>query len=186
MKNLSLLILFCTAFLASCQNDAPSEGTPESVDLIVESSTLAAEIRLLEDSLRNQNSPKLNKPAAFDLIAKSEAFAASFPKDPKAPALLFQAADVARGIGEYDLAIKHWTTVYTKYPEYDKAPDAYFLIGFTYENDVKDKDTAKKFYEDFITKYPDDNLVPQVKQLLKVIDKTPEELIKSFQKNQQQ
>ena len=118
---------------------------------------------------------------ALELIKKSEEFIKTYPNDSSIPSLLFRTADLARGIGDYGLAIKHWGTVYNEFPDYKKAPDAQFLIGFTYENFLNDKEQAKRYYYQFLEKYPKHKYVPQINQILEVIDKSPEELVKEFQ-----
>ncbi len=159
-----------------------SNSTPSTKEPAVDKASLEQEIKVLENKLRQEKTAKLDKETASKLIEKSEAFAKAYPKDENSPNLLFHAADVARGIGKYGLAIKLWGNVYHDYPDYEKAPDSQFLIGFTYENNLNDKTQAKQYYNNFLTKHPDHHLVEQVKQTLSVIDKTPEELVKEFQR----
>ena len=60
-----------------------------------------------------------------------------------------------------------------------------FLQGFTCDNQMRDVEGAKKYYNEFLLKYPDHEYVDQVKELLKNIDISPEELVKSFQKKRE-
>ena len=53
--------------------------------------------------------------------------------------------------------------------------------AFTFENDLQDKDSAKKYYMDFLNRFPDHSFANDAKQLLSMIDKSPEELIKEFE-----
>lgn len=95
---------------------------------------------------------------------------------------MFRAADVARGVGKYGQAIDIWKNLRSLYPDYERSPDALFLTGFTYENNLNEKTQAKELYNQFLEEYPDHALNTQVKQTLDVIDKSPEELIKEFQR----
>ncbi|MEO1513798.1 MAG: tetratricopeptide repeat protein [Bacteroidota bacterium] len=144
---------------------------------------LLKEIKALEDTLKKSET-NIDKVSAMELIAKSEAFASGFASDPKAPFMLFRAADVARGIGVHDLAIQHWETIYNKYPEYERRPEARFMIAYTYENDLKNIEKAKANYNAFLENHPEHKMADQVRQILTVIDKSPEELVREFQKNQ--
>ena len=187
MNRIFIFLPICIFFFVACANNESSEENQQTpVSMADENASLQEDIKKLETTLKSQKDARLNKPAALELIAKSEAFASAFPDDPKAATVLFQAADVARGIGEYELAIKHWQTVNQKYPTFERSPDAAFLVAFTYENDLQNKEKAKSLYNAFLANYPDHQLVPQIEQLLKVIDKTPEELIKEFQKKNAQ
>ncbi len=182
-------IVFCLFFTLSlaCNSGKPEQSNgPTASSGDDKKELLEQEIKALETELRSQSATKLDKEKALELILKSERFISSFPKDPVVPDLLFRTADLARGIADYGLAIKHWGTVYNDYPRYEKAPDAHFLIGFTFENYLNDKKQAKQYYQQFLKKYPGHHLASQVEHLLQVIDKSPEELVKEFQKKNEQ
>lgn len=104
--------------------------------------------------------------------------------DSLAAEYVFNAADLYRGIGEYKKAIESWYIVYKAYDrdEHPKAPHAMFQCAFTYDGMLHRKDLAKTMYTKFLKRYPNHPLAKDAKLLLKNIDKTPEELIKSFQK----
>ncbi len=60
-----------------------------------------------------------------------------------------------------------------------------FLKGYVYENDLRDLETAKKIYEEFLVKYPDDEFADDAEISIKNLGKSPEELIKEFEEQQQ-
>ena len=183
MKNtiiLASLIFFCSAF--SCnQNGSLDKPSNEKES---NKKTLLNEIEVLQTKLRKAKLVTDEMPAAKELVKKSQSYSELHPQDKKTAAVLFNAADVARGIGDYGKAIQLWGKVWRNYPDFDKAPDAIFMQGFTYENNLKDIQNAKRYYLQFIEKYPKNPLREQAIIALKNLGKSPEDLIKEFQKNE--
>lgn len=101
---------------------------------------------------------------------------------------LFNAADLYRGVGDYEKALDTWYIVYKSYDRdgHPKAPHAMFQCGFTYDSVLNNKDLAKTLYKMFLKRYPDHALAKDAKLLLANLDKSPEDLIKEFQKKNQQ
>jgi len=141
-------------------------------------------IQQLEQKLRGQKDAGLDTLSANALVEKSLAFAAAYPKDTLAPAFLFQAADVLRGIQKPEEAVRLWGRVHAEYPAYERAADALFLQGFTCENNLPDKEKALAYYQAFLDKYPKHALAADVALSMQHLrsGKELEELIKSFQK----
>jgi hypothetical protein len=54
-----------------------------------------------------------------------------------------------------------------------------FLKGFALENEFYRTEDARKTYESFLTKYPQDSLADDVKMLLQNLGKRPEEIIQN-------
>ena len=101
---------------------------------------------------------------------------------------LFSAAELYRAIGDYTKALDTWYIVYRSYDRdgHPKAPHAMFQCGFTYDSILNKKDLAKTLYKMFLKRYPDHALAKDTKLLLANLDKSPEDLIKEFQKKNQQ
>lgn len=101
---------------------------------------------------------------------------------------LFNAADLYRGAGDYDKALETWYIVYKSYDRdgHPKAPHAMFQCGFTYDSVLNNKDLARTLYKMFLKRYPDHSLAKDAKLLLANLDKSPEDLIKEFQKKNKQ
>lgn len=79
-------------------------------------------------------------------------------------------------IGMYYHAIAGYEEFLAKYPTNEKAPNVAFLIGFTYNNHIRDLKKAEKSYKDFIAKYPDNELVVSAEFELKTLGKSENEL----------
>ena len=118
--------------------------------------------------------------------AKDSEMYMSIYGDSLAAEYAFNAADLYRGIGDYKKAMEMWLLVYKAYDrEHPKAPHALFQCAFTYDSVLDRKDLAKNLYTSFLKKYPNHNLAKDAQLSLKNIDKSPEDLIKEFQKKNQ-
>ena len=177
-KTLSIvvIVLFGTLGFKSCTSTSTdNQKTPAA-----EKEILIEEIKLLEDTLKANADQKINRKLAKDLIEKSKLFVENFPEDELSSAYLFRAGNVAVGISSFEEAVKLFETIHQKYQDYDRAPDALFLEGFTYENHMNDIENAKRCYNEFLTRFPEDQLADQVRLVLENIGKSPEELVKGF------
>jgi len=59
----------------------------------------------------------------------------------------------------FELAISNFKSLIDNYPENTHSPEALFMLGFINANDLKDLEEAKKYYQRFIEKYPDHELI---------------------------
>ena len=170
MKKILFLFTVLLVFQA-CGEKQPADGSAD----------LRSEITKLEDQILETGDASENKDVAKQLVEKSTEFAEQYPENEQTAEVLFKAADVARGAKEYGKAVKLWGQVWRDYPNFEKAPMALFLQGFTFDQDVKDPNLAAQYYEKFLKIFPNNEMVPQVQKLLKVVNTDPNDLIKSFQ-----
>ncbi len=177
LLSISLIFLALLVF-QSCSNTNPESNNSATAD----KKQLVDEIKQLEDTLKAKSAFQIDRNLAKDLINKNVFYAETYPEDELSPGYLFRAGNVAIGIGSFNEAVGFFEIVHQKYLNYDRAPDALFLEGFTYENHMNDRENAKKCYTDFLKRFPEDQLAEQVRIVLENIDKSPEELVKSFQK----
>lgn len=170
MKKISAF-LFATTLLLACQ----SERNPAQNKLLKEIKTLEEQLVKAEDASKDRD-------AALLLIEKTMQYAKDYPQDTLTPMLLFKAGDVAKGAREYGKAVQLWGQVWRDYGKHRKAPMALFLQGFTFDSDLGDPVMAAKYYKKLLTAFPNDTLlVSQTKQLLKVVDVKPADLIKQYE-----
>jgi len=191
MKSLVLLI-FTVTLLFSCGGELKSEGVtnegshskeipPKNLSEGAQNAdSLKADIETLIAFFASQKSKELDKAKASELVEKTQHFVAAFPDDPNGGGYLFMAGEVSRALKRYEDAINIFTKVESDYPEHEKAAAALFLKAFTYEENLRNTDFAKKYYQEFLSKYPNHELTEEVKKLLAVVDLSPEELIKRF------
>jgi tetratricopeptide (TPR) repeat protein len=130
-----------------------------------------------------------NKAKANEFIATAEKLAALVEhKDQNQYVdLLLKSAGLAKVIEEPNKAITLYERVAKGLPKHPKAPTALFMIGFVYENDLNDLEKAKATYESFLQQYPNDaDFTDDAQNALKLLGKSPEEVIKGFEQNQVQ
>jgi outer membrane protein assembly factor BamD (BamD/ComL family) len=72
---------------------------------------------------------------------------------------------------EYEKAIDNFKKLIKQYPNGNFAARSIFLIGFIANNYTKDLEEAKKYYEMFIEKYPDHDLISSAKYELENLGK---------------
>ncbi len=118
---------------------------------------------------------------AINVLSAYNTYAKNFPDDADAPKYLFKAGEIQRTLKRFDKAIASYKTICEKYPDYEKTPHSLFLLGFTYEEDMKNTDKAKGVYEDFLKKYPKHDLADDVQFSLNNLGKSAEEIIKGFE-----
>jgi tetratricopeptide (TPR) repeat protein len=129
-----------------------------------------------------------DKAKADEFIKTSEQLAALLEKtspDQYADVLL-KAAGLAKTIGNPQKAIALYTRVAEGMSQHKKAPTALFMIGFVQENDLNDLVKARATYEAFLQRYPNDpDFADDAQNALKMLGKTPEEIIREFEKQSQ-
>ena len=137
----------------------------------------------MHEDLMNQMETGFNPQDITD-YAKEANLYISIYGDSLAAEHLFNAADLYRGVGNYEKALDTWYIVYKSYDRegHPKAPHAMFQCGFTYDSVLNNKKLAKTLYNMFLKRYPDHALAKDAKMLLANLDKSPEDLIKEFQK----
>jgi outer membrane protein assembly factor BamD (BamD/ComL family) len=138
-------------------------------------------IKILEDDLFTDQNKMIDQKKAKELITAYISFADEFPKDKKTPDYLFKAGDMTMNLNMPQQAIQVFDRIIKDYPDFEKAPQCLFLKGYVYENEIGDLNTAKKIYEEFIAKYPNDEFADDAAVSIKNLGKSPEELIKEFE-----
>ncbi|MFT5168014.1 MAG: tetratricopeptide (TPR) repeat protein [Saprospiraceae bacterium] len=178
-----IILFFSMIMVVACGE--PSEQAASMANEKVDKEVLKSELDQLEEVLKSNTSTTINNAKANLLIEKSIQYINAFPKDELSGGYLFRAGEVSVGIKEYKKAIDYWERMKKEYSTHKRASIALFLQGFTCDNQMRDIEGAKKYYNEFLIKYPDHEYADQVKELLKNIDISPEELVKSFQKKRE-
>jgi tetratricopeptide (TPR) repeat protein len=124
---------------------------------------------------------------ANELVTDYITYADSHKDSPEAPDYIYSAADLSLNIGKSKEALDLYNQIIYKYPDYAKAPECLFLVGYIYENYFQQYGKAKEIYESFLKKYPNHDFADDARISIENMGKSPEELIKSFEeKNKQQ
>ncbi len=118
-----------------------------------------------------------------DLFSAYDAYVAAYPTDTNGANYLFRKADFCTYMRNPAKSIEIYRYIYSNYPDYKQAY-ALFMQGFTYENELHNRDSAKAKYELFLVNYPNHPFAKDVRSTLANIDKTPDQLIAEFEARQ--
>ena len=133
------------------------------------------------DSVKRQ----INYANVNDYIVSCAAYAMILPKDTLSPKLLFQAGQLAHQTQTHNKALEILDWMYLKYPDHPLAADALFLNGYILDSELKRFDEAKKRYEAFLKKYPDNEFAETTQFLLENLGVPAEEIIKRFEEEKE-
>lgn len=148
-----------------------------------EKQKLSEQIKANEEKLFNDSTKMLNPAVAKEELDAYQKFASAYPTDTATPGFLFKAADLANGMRRPREAARLYRELISKYPNHSKIATSYFLLAFVYDNDIKQKDSAKIFYREFLEKFPTHQFAPSAKASLDQIEMglSDEELVKIFE-----
>jgi tetratricopeptide (TPR) repeat protein len=80
-----------------------------------------------------------------------------------------QSGDRYRALKQYGSALKQYTSVVTAYPNSRHAPRAMYAQGWLYEKDIKNLDSAVRYYSLLVEKYPASPYSVEVKPSLDAV-----------------
>jgi outer membrane protein assembly factor BamD (BamD/ComL family) len=177
MKKVFLFVSVMVLFLTACNSPA---GKKETSTNVLTKTELSDSIHQSEKVLFDKAAARIDKKGALKLAGYYKEYANRFPDDSLAAGYLFKASDIYMNMGLPQQTVILFDKLIKEYPDYDKIATCYFLRAFVYDDQLKDYKTAKKYYQDFLNKYPDSEFADDAEMLLKNIGKSPEELIKEF------
>lgn len=161
--------------LSAC---GPSEKTLTANDLAL------VKIDSLESILFSDSDEPADPKAGMMLVRQYAQFYQNNQSDSLGIDMLFKAGEVSMGIGQGNLAVKYFRTVFEDHPKFNRAPEALFLCGFCEENVNADTAQARFFYQKFVDDFPKHELAEDAKFSIQNMGMTNEDLIKMFQQNQ--
>jgi TolA-binding protein len=148
-----------------------------------EKQKLTEQIQLNEKKLFNDSTKMLIGNVADEELNAYKKFVEQFPQDTASPAYLFKAADLAHGMRRNKEAVGIYKEFLSKYPDNTKAAAGLFLEAFIYDNELKQKDSAKILYKQFLEKYPNNMLASSAMSSLDQIEMglSDDDLMKMFE-----
>lgn len=135
----------------------------------------------LAATMLDEKTAQWDREKVRDYVSMAKIQAAIVTKDDEVQKSLFDAANMNIALKKFDDALAIYDYVLANADNFSKAPSALFLKGFTYDEHLKNYDEARKIYNDFLEKYPEDGYAESVKASLKNLGKTAEEIIQSFE-----
>lgn len=182
MRSLLLYTLIIFVALTACQNGTPSADAQSPDELKKTMEQLKTELMTEKDGIKRVNPDK-----AIALLQSYEAYVekADINRTEKV-SYLFKAHDVALLLQRTDQALAYLNRVSTEFRDHPKSANALFLQGFLYDSEKKDYDKAAEFYNLFLRRFPDHELVPDALQSMKFLGLSPEEQLQKILEGQQQ
>lgn len=169
------IFALCTLVFFACKTD-PSQKMAE----------LDQRLITLDQEIGGAKVTDKEKAAVFIKTSEELAAMVQTTNPDKYVSLLIKAAGLAKTIEDPKKAIELYAKVSNGLPRHPKAPTALFMEGFVYENDLDDLKKAKEIYESFLERYPNDpDFADDAQNSLKMLGKTPEEIVREFEKMQQ-
>ena len=131
---------------------------------------------LITENVEDSNTYPLRRYAAADLLLTQnkdtealtllDSIATAFPKHPLIDDILMLHATIAEKHHEYEKAITYLEQIHTKFGTDVLGDDAVFKMADLYQNQLKDKDKAKQYYEQLIIEYPGSTFIQTARQRL--------------------
>ncbi len=170
LQKLILLVIGITLFFACGQ----------SKDKVI------TKIQELEKQLYGTTTGPVDTTKANEMVNLYLDFEKKFPTDTAAAEYLNRAASLAMNTGKAPKAIEYLNIIISKYPNYKKITSCYFLRGFVYDYHLKDINNARIAYQEFISKFPKDDLADDAQISLQNLGKSDEQIIKEFEEKMKQ
>lgn len=167
-----IIVIVTIGFFASCTN------TPKD-----EKSQMMESIGQLEELCFNDTTNTYDHKIALKTLTQYQIFIEKYPQDTISAKYLYLGGQLCKSIKLYGEAIRNFEVLESTYPNYEKIPNAKFLIGMIYENDIKDTVKAKIAYQEFIDEYPNNELSDDAALSIKYMSLSTDDLIKIFEEN---
>ncbi|MFK7808615.1 MAG: tol-pal system YbgF family protein [Saprospiraceae bacterium] len=152
-------------------------------NITTDSKPLAERVTEIAGKIYDETNTLPNTRMARKYITACEVNGLVNPGDPKAAELLFKAATTARTtVRNPEQALRIYDWIYNEFSNYEKSYHALFMKAFTLDDEMKQFDEAKKYYQKFLDKYPNDEFAVSSKFLLENLGKSDDEIIKQFEK----
>ncbi|MEI7595461.1 MAG: tetratricopeptide repeat protein [Bacteroidota bacterium] len=166
MKKITLIsALFFLFTIVSCSNKEKKLQTK-----------IDANVKEFKDS---KNAARKNELRPL-ILTDIDTFVKEFPSNEKSALYLFSASEITIESMEIDKSVAYLKMLCEKYPKFEKAPDALLNLGIL--SDSKgDVENAKKYYSEFIDKYPTHKNINVAKEALALVGKDVDEMVRQFE-----
>lgn len=169
-----IVLTLTLGFLMSCTNTPKDEKT-----------VLIDSIKKLELQCFDDNTNNYNHKVALKTLNEYQIFIENYPNDSLTPNYLYLSGQLSKSINLFGEAIRMFETLIKEHPEFNDVSKAQFLIGMIYENNIQDTLKAKAAYQEFIEKYPQDELVDDAQFLIQNLSLSDQELIEFLKSKNQ-
>ena len=171
MRRVYIISILAMAFLWACSG---GEETTADVKTDLKNRIDSIEIFLFDKAQgKHLESMKRLKNAYVE-------YGSAYPEDETTPLYYFQAANLSQRLANYPEAISFYQKIVDNHPDFKNYVESYFLIGVIYDNNMKDKNNARRIYTEVAQKFPEHDFGKNAQTLLdsKIMDLDEKELIK--------
>lgn len=115
-----------------------------------------------------------------------ETLVKDYPQSPRAPKVLFEIGKLYQGkavknISETESlkkAAEYYSRIFKEYPKSAEAATALFMAGFIQANYLRDFNSATASFKQFLSSYPNHEMVPSAQAELDNMGLSPDEILK--------
>lgn len=104
-----------------------------------------------------------------------------YPEGRTAPNAMYVLGQAYQARRDFPQAIDEYRLFTARFPKAPQAPEALFMVGYIFNNELHQYDSAKAAYERYIDRYPDGQLVNDARFEMANMGKTPDEIIDAQQ-----
>lgn len=189
-SKIAILLVSVAMLINACKPDSEKKEEINSLDSASVSvningfniDSLQSKIDVAEKKLFANKLEKPDASVGLEAVKAYTEFINQFPNDKRVPEYLFKAGEISSALNYTDAAIGYFENLYTKFPKHNKAIFAMFLHAFILENQSLDLEKAKQKYEQVIATFPNSQQASDAKASIEHLGKTPEDLVKEFEK----
>jgi outer membrane protein assembly factor BamD (BamD/ComL family) len=133
------------------------------------------------NAVSDPNTGALNLAESREFTRLARKLAEKYPGDTTVALPFYRSAEVVRAMNDPKRAAAIYKDVASRFPNFSKAAEAMFMLAFTYDEDLKDYDSAKATYTEFLEKYPTHSFADDTEMLLKNLGKSDEEILRELE-----
>ncbi len=166
------------AYAKAYPTDSKTEELKKNVSVATSPENYILEIgkAIFADTIKG-----FSETSAHDYVDACEAYALVLPKDPETPEYINKAAEISNALKTYEKSFALYDWLNTSYSDHKRGQMALFMKAFLFDESLKDTENAKKYYGEFIQKYPNHEFAKQAQLLMDNLGKSQEEVLKNLQ-----
>ncbi|HAS35349.1 MAG TPA: hypothetical protein DCS15_02595 [Flavobacteriales bacterium] len=180
MRNLIYSLTFALSLsMISCGG-----GSEESAPVLTLEELQTSIVTLEEELYQAKTKTKLNMSKAKELMTMYKGFIDNNPTHESLAEMTFKAGELSMGMEEYNQSIEYFERIVKNHSDYEKAPEATYLVAFIYDEYLKEKGKAADNYQRMIELYPNNRLSQDAKASIELLNMSDEDILKMLeQKN---
>lgn len=187
MINRISVFVLSTVIMMACGNKSAEEKEKADDDFSKNVNhkspeQLMGEIFALDSTLVNAESLNTMLFTAEEQLTLCEVYLENFTDKPGKPEVMLKAANACRALKKPEQAINYLNKYLASYKDHEHRDEALFTKAFVLDEDLQNKDLAKKTYTQLIQEYPNSIFRGNAEILLEQLYLTDAELIEKFRK----